>query len=160
MLPKTHRFFPLKRKPVETYSLTFYHPYPHAHKWFSLNVYWMNTWEFTKSCWVLNARVMILICCYSVNRSVVSDSATPQTVAHQAPLSMEFSRQEYWSISPFPSPERGSSWPTDPAQVSCIAGVFFTMEPSWSPKLVVKPRKITKPSDFHFLHLENKNDKV
>ena len=30
--------------------------------------------------------------------------ATPWTVAHQAPQSMEFSRQEYWSGFPFPSP--------------------------------------------------------
>ena len=30
--------------------------------------------------------------------------ATPSTVAHLAPLSMEFSRQEYWSRLPFPSP--------------------------------------------------------
>ena len=30
--------------------------------------------------------------------------ATPWTVTHQAPLSMEFSRQEYWSELPFPSP--------------------------------------------------------
>ena len=29
--------------------------------------------------------------------------ATPETVAHQAPLSMEFSRQEYWNGLPFPS---------------------------------------------------------
>ena len=29
---------------------------------------------------------------------------TPWTVAHQAPLSMGFSRQEYWSGLPFPSP--------------------------------------------------------
>ena len=29
---------------------------------------------------------------------------TPWTVAHQAPLSMAFSRQEYWSGLPFPSP--------------------------------------------------------
>ena len=29
---------------------------------------------------------------------------TPQTVAHQAPLSMGLSRQEYWSGLPFPSP--------------------------------------------------------
>ena len=28
---------------------------------------------------------------------------TPWTVAHQAPLSMRFSRQEYWSGLPFPS---------------------------------------------------------
>ena len=32
-----------------------------------------------------------------LNLSVVSDSVTPWTVAHQAPLSMDFSRQEYWS---------------------------------------------------------------
>ena len=36
--------------------------------------------------------------------SVVSDSATPQTVARQAPLSVGFPRQEYWSGLPFPSP--------------------------------------------------------
>ena len=40
----------------------------------------------------------------SVSYSVVSNSATPWTVAHQAPLSMEFSRQEYWSGLPCPSP--------------------------------------------------------
>ena len=27
----------------------------------------------------------------------------PQTVAHQVPLSMEFSRQESWNVLPFPS---------------------------------------------------------
>ena len=37
--------------------------------------------------------------------SVMPDSATPWTVAHQAPLSMGFPRQEYWSGLPFPSPE-------------------------------------------------------
>ena len=30
--------------------------------------------------------------------------ATPWTVVYQAPLSMGFSRQEYWSGLPFPSP--------------------------------------------------------
>jgi len=34
----------------------------------------------------------------------VSDSAAAWTVARQAPLSLEFSRQEYWSGLPFPSP--------------------------------------------------------
>ena len=37
----------------------------------------------------------------SVSHSVVSDSATAWAVACQAPLSMEFSRQEYWSGFPF-----------------------------------------------------------
>ena len=31
--------------------------------------------------------------------------ATPWTAAHQAPLSMGFSRQEYWSELPLPSPQ-------------------------------------------------------
>ena len=37
------------------------------------------------------------------SRSVVSDSATPWTVAHQAPPSTGFSRQEYWRGLPLPS---------------------------------------------------------
>ena len=36
--------------------------------------------------------------------SFVQLSVTPWTVASQAPLSMEFSRQEYWSGLPFPTP--------------------------------------------------------
>ena len=41
----------------------------------------------------------------SVSRSVVSNSfATQWTVAHQAPLSMGFSRQEYWRGLPFSPP--------------------------------------------------------
>ena len=34
----------------------------------------------------------------------MSDSVTSWTVAHQAPLSMGFFRQEYWSELPFPIP--------------------------------------------------------
>ena len=37
------------------------------------------------------------------SRSVVSDFVTPWTLAYQAPLSMGFSRQRYWSGLPFPS---------------------------------------------------------
>ena len=40
----------------------------------------------------------------SVLVSVMPDSATPWTIAHQGPLSMGFSRQEYWSRLPLPSP--------------------------------------------------------
>ena len=42
-----------------------------------------------------------MVCCFSCVRFFV----TPWMVAHQAPLSMEFSRQEYWSGLPFPPPE-------------------------------------------------------
>ena len=36
--------------------------------------------------------------------------ATPWTAAYQAPLSMGFSRQEYWSGWPLPSPEMQETW--------------------------------------------------
>ena len=36
---------------------------------------------------------------------LMSDSVTPWTVAYQVPPSMGFSRQEYWSALPSPSPE-------------------------------------------------------
>ena len=42
--------------------------------------------------------------------SVVSNSMTPWTVACQAPLSMEFSRQEYWSGLPRPPPGDLTEW--------------------------------------------------
>ena len=42
--------------------------------------------------------------CVCVSRSVMSDSVTPWTVAHQAPLSVGFPRQEYWSGLPCRSP--------------------------------------------------------
>ena len=44
----------------------------------------------------------LLLECQSLSR--VQLFVTPQTVAHQAPLSVEFSRQEYWSGLPCPSP--------------------------------------------------------
>ena len=46
----------------------------------------------------------IVLVLSSVSHSVMSDSPCPQTVAHQPPLSMEFSKQGYWSGLPFPSP--------------------------------------------------------
>ena len=50
------------------------------------------------------------------------------TVAHQAPLSMDFSRQEYWSGFPFPSPKDLPD--TEIESLSpAIAGGFFTTEP-------------------------------
>ena len=51
--------------------------------------------------------------------------ATPWTAAHQDTLSMEFSRQEYWSGCHFLL--RGSSWPRDWTWVSHIAGKLFTV---------------------------------
>ena len=51
-------------------------------------------WTLVKTCWKVKVKSL----------SHVRLFATPWTVAHQAPLSMGFSRQEYWSGLPFPSP--------------------------------------------------------
>ena len=66
-----------------------------------------------------------------LSRSVVFDSVTPWTVAHQAPLCIGFPRQEYWSGLPFPfagdlpKPGIEPTSPTSPA----LADEFFTTEP-------------------------------
>jgi len=58
--------------------------------------------------------------------------ATHWTVVHQAPLSMGFFRQEYWSGLPFPPPgdltDPGIK-PVSPA----LSGRFFTTAPSGKP---------------------------
>ena len=63
----------------------------------------------------------------------MSDSfVTPWTVAHQAPLSMGFARQEHWSGLPFPSPGDLPD-PAIKAVSPALAGRFFTPGPPGSP---------------------------
>ena len=57
------------------------------------------------SCFIYFLLMTLLAVCVCVSHSVVSEFATPWTVAHQAPLSKGFSRQEDWSGLAFPSPE-------------------------------------------------------
>ena len=67
--------------------------------------------------------------CVRVSHSVVSDSETPWAIAHQAPLSMGFSRQEYWNELPFPSPEDLSDpgiEPMSPEALALQADFFFS----------------------------------
>ena len=53
--------------------------------------------------------------------------ATSCTIAHQTPVSMGFSRQEYWSGLPFPSPGDLPDSRIKPASPSLADG-FFTTE--------------------------------
>ena len=69
--------------------------------------------------------------------SVVSNLLQfPCTIACQAPLSMEFSRQEYWSGVPFSSPgdlPNPGIKPMSPAYPALV-GRFFTTETPGNPK--------------------------
>ena len=72
-------------------------------------------------------------CVCPITQSFVQLFVTPWTVALQAPLSMEFSRPEYWSGLPFPPladlPDPGIK----PASLtsSTLAGGFFTTSATW-----------------------------
>ena len=56
--------------------------------------------------WVcgIKLQVIVLLLLLLSRFSRVRLCATPETAAHQAPLSLGFSRQEHWSGLPFPSP--------------------------------------------------------
>ena len=59
--------------------------------------------------------------------------ATLWTVAHQAPLSMGFSRQEYWRRLPFPPPGDPPNSEIEPVSLKSpsLAGGFFTSSAAW-----------------------------
>ena len=74
---------------------------------------------------------LTLLCVCACLLSCVQFFMTPWTVDRQAPLFIEFSRQEYWSWVPFPSPvdlpDPGIK-PSSPA-ASVLAGGLFIFEP-------------------------------
>ena len=73
--------------------------------------------------------------------------AAPWTVAHQAPLSMSFSRQEYCSGLPFPPPRDLPDPGIEPASPA-LAGGFFTTEPPGKPPQELKNVSNVISSDF------------
>ena len=77
-----------------------------------------------KLCLALGTTMSVL------TRSVLSNSVIPRTVAHQAPLSMGFSREEYWSGLPFSSPA-----PQFSSALSLLYGPAFTSTHDYTEKL-------------------------
>ena len=72
------------------------------------------------------------VVCYSFSHVQL----TSWSAACQAPLSMEFSMQEYWWVAiPF---SRGSSWSRDWTQVSCLEGDSLPSEPPGKPQMAPK----------------------
>ena len=71
------------------------------------------------------------MCIYVCMLSCVRLVATPWTIAFQVPLFMEFSRQEFWSGLPFPSPGDLPDSGIEPMSSAslALAGGFFTTEP-------------------------------
>ena len=72
--------------------------------------------------------------------SCVQSFATPWSVAHQTPPSMGFSRQEYWSGLPFPSPGE-SSRPRDRTMSPALRADALTSEPPGKPRKTLEASK-------------------
>ena len=70
---------------------------------------------------------------------VMLDSATPWTVARQAPPSMEFSKQEYWNGLLCPSPGDLPNPVIEPATFmsTALAGMFFTTSATWESQYII-----------------------
>ena len=82
--------------------------------------------------------------------SRVRPFATPWTVAHQAPLFMEFSRQEHWSgLYSF---LQGSSWPRDWTRISRIGGRCFNLLAAREALVVTCNLQVTDKKIHIFLH--------
>ena len=88
-----------------------------------------------------------------LSHSVVSDSLWPDG-ARQAPLSMEFSRQEYWSGLPFPSPG-DPPCPRDWTWFSHTADRFFTI---WATSKFFNSEQENLSSNFPWYFSELKLD--
>ena len=78
--------------------------------------------------------VCVCVCMHTHTLSHVLPFAAPWTAACQAPLSMEFSRQEYWSGWPFPplvDPPGPGIEPTSLAFPALSGRFFITVPPTW-----------------------------
>ena len=72
---------------------------------------------------------------------------TPWTIAHQAPLSMGFSRQEYWSRMPCPLPGIKPTTLTSPA----LACGLFTSSTAWEAPCVLSHSVVSDSLQPHRL---------
>ena len=76
---------------------------------------------------------------------------TPWTVAHQAPLSMEFPRHEYWTELSFPFPGDLPDPGTEPISPALVGG-FFTTEPHH-----IRENNLLHPAHDSHAHLIQKH---
>ena len=91
--------------------------------------------------------LLLSLCVHAQSLQLCPSLCNPWTVAHQAPLSMRFSRQEYWSGLPFLSPGDLTNPGMEPTS-RALAGRFFTTEPPGKPFAVFTPGIFSSPGSF------------
>ena len=79
---------------------------------------------------------------------------TPGTVALQAPLFMEFSKQQYWCRLSFPIPEDLADPGIKPTSLVslALAGGFFTTVPPGRPILLIRYTQIKEIVRYHHIY--------
>ena len=101
--------------------------------------YWLwvrhfsSLWGYCWKEWCVCVCVCVCVCARTLNAQSYLTLCCPCAVVRQAPLSMEFSRQEYWIWLPFPSPGDLShpGFKAVSLVSSTLAGEFFTTSTTW-----------------------------
>ena len=96
----------------------------------------LSPWNFPGKSTGVECHCLLWLCVLS-RFNCVQRFATLGTVARQAPLSMRFTRQEYWNRLPFPSPGDPPDPGIEPASL---------MSPAWAPPR--EPKKCLLIANF------------
>ena len=86
---------------------------------------------------------------------------TPWTVSHQTPLPMEFSREEYWTGLPFPSPGNLPNPGSEPTSLlsPTIVDIFIITSATWGTQAYIIGLKLLMfPQSSNVIALEDGNE--
>ena len=126
-----------------TGSTFFFHFY-FIFYWNTVALHWCVSFCYTAK-WV--SHMYTYVCMHAESLSCVWLCATAWTVAHQAPLSMGFFREEYWSGLPCPSlgdlPDPG----VEPVSLKspALTRGFFTTSTTWEAHVYIYPLFLDQP---------------
>ena len=87
--------------------------------------------------------IYIFVLCLCLLVATMSDSVTPWTAAHQAPLTTEFPKQEYCSGLPFPSPGAHPNLGIKPGSLALQADSFLSEPPGKSLSLLLSAKLLS-----------------
>ena len=110
-----------------------YSSFPYLNPWIQMGFRTQNFSSFRKL-----MKHSCMHACMISHFSHVQVFVTLWTVAHQAPLSMGFSRQEYWSGLPCPLPGDLPNAEIEPTALTChaLADKFLTISTNWEAHII------------------------
>ena len=112
---------------------TYIHTYTHIYIYIYIHIYIHTRYIHTHTYIYIHTHIYILCVCVLSHFRCVWPFLTRWTLARQAPLSMGFSRQEYFSRLPCPAPGDLPDPGVEPMSLTflALAGGFFTTRATW-----------------------------